>query len=94
MAMAYKTSQTGNSGGVTPKRYSFKIDFYKLEKKQKADLKKEILATLGFVNHTSFYNRLNGDIVPSIHEKEVMDVLLAKYSVRWDYEHEAEQPTE
>jgi hypothetical protein len=86
--MTQQNYTNSDTATIAEKRYSFKKGFYGLSRKEKSALRDEVLKTFGFVNNASFYNRVNGLIEFSAREKEVMDMLLAKYNIRWDYQYE------
>lgn len=85
--MTQQNYPSEGTAAIAEKRYSFKTGFYKLSRKEKAELRNEVLKTFGFVNNASFYNRVNGLIEFSAREKEVMDILLQKYNIKWDYQY-------
>lgn len=62
--------------------YSFKKGFNKIPKDLQHSAKQEIMQSLGITSSTQWYVRLNGNVVPNVIEKELIENILRNYNVK------------
>lgn len=62
--------------------YSFKKGFGQIPYKDIRRAKEEIMSVLGITARSQWYQRLYGNIIPNVEEKDAIEKVFAKYKVK------------
>jgi len=61
--------------------HSFRRGYEQLKKGEYLEVRREIMEALNITTEMSFYNRLNGKVIPKVTEAEIIEGIFAKYGV-------------
>ena len=61
--------------------HSFRRGYEQLKKGEYLEVRREIMEALNITTEMSFYNRLNGKVIPKVTEAEIIEEIFARYGV-------------
>lgn len=76
---------------IAKRSYSFRIDYDNMSRKEQQKFRTEIQTSLGYKTNRSFYQKCNGTTVLSAIERDILENILRKHEVKWDYEHKSNE---
>jgi hypothetical protein len=61
--------------------HSFRRGYEQLKKGEYLEVRREIMDALNITTEMSFYNRLNGKVIPKVTEAEIIEGIFAKRGI-------------
>lgn len=62
--------------------HSFKKGFNKIPKESQPDARAEIMEGIGISSNTQWYARLNGNVIPNVEDKAIIETVLRQFKVK------------